>query len=209
MNEKIVTGLKQLDVKTDAQWTQEGLVNLNAFKFVIGGEAVTREQLEEVAPGFNRENAATYFDEKKKEDATLTEGTVTDASLTAGVENGSDIVDTEEGSKPNDTLIYVINALRQDYPVLSELSDEDLAKYAKESEKVRNAINAARDEFQTLTQNGLLFLNELSGEVDRRTPVTTIADQVKAIHFAQSNQTHIVDQGRQRVAPVVPPLVRK
>lgn len=60
MKEKILESLKGLDTKTDSYWNKDGQVNLNAFKFVHG-EDVTREQLEDAAPGYNRESAGSYF----------------------------------------------------------------------------------------------------------------------------------------------------
>lgn len=201
MNEKIIAGLKQLDVKTDAQWTQEGLVNLNAFKFVLGGESVTREQVEEAAPGFTRENAATYFDEEKKKEATVS----VDSALTVS-EGESGIVDTEQASGPDDKLLFVIKLLRGDFPVLVELSDEELARYKTEAETVRDYIHSARDEFNELITSGLHYLNDLSGEVIKRKPVETLADQVKRMHEANVGQNFEIDKGRQRTIQPFPPL---
>lgn len=205
MSEKIITGLKSLDVKTDAQWTQEGLVNLNAFKFVIGGEAVTREQLEEVAPGFTRETAPTYFDEKEGEEPAptaptetpnvATEPTTTTSELTVGVKvELSDAVRTLLGT-----------ADRKDI-VLTELSDEQLAGIMKQVPERRNALINLREEFAAVLEREFNLLIELEGEVERRTPKANHADMVKRIHEANQANAYIVDQPRQRVAQPIPPL---
>ena len=56
MKEKIVEALQKLDVANDNQWTQDGLPKIEILKFLMGGEAITREQVEEAAPGFTRAN---------------------------------------------------------------------------------------------------------------------------------------------------------
>lgn len=56
MKDKIVDALQKLDVANDNQWTQDGLPKIEILKFLMGGEAITREQVEEAAPGFTRAN---------------------------------------------------------------------------------------------------------------------------------------------------------
>jgi hypothetical protein len=103
MKEKILKGLQSLDVKADNYWNKDGQVNLNAFKFVVG-EDVSREQIDEVAPEFNRESAASYFD-KKEEGSNGTEtnqGSATGEEKKAGDEqagvtdNAGKLVDNGE-----------------------------------------------------------------------------------------------------------------
>lgn len=224
MSEKIITALKTLDVKTDAQWTQDGQVNLNAFKFVNGGEAVTREQLEEVAPGFNRENAATYFDEKKEgEGSALIEGapiegaTVTDANVANILESAN--VTSEEGKTTHTaslrigvdvTLSDAVKTLigvsgRQDFDV-KDLDDERLAYIIKSVPERRNQLINLREEFNTILEKEFNILISLEEEAARRVPVENHADLVKRIHEANAASKFIVDQPRQRVAQPIPPL---
>lgn len=220
MSEKIITGLKSLDVKTDAQWTQDGQVNLNAFKFVNGGEAVTREQLEEVAPGFNRENAATYFDKKKEGEqntAPIEGGTVTDANVATILESAN--ATSEEGKTTHTaslrigvdvTLSDAVKTLigvsgRQDFDV-KELDDERLAYIIKSVPERRNQLINLREEFNTILEKEFNILISLEEEAARRVPVENHADLVKRIHEANAASKFIVDQPRQRVAQPIPPL---
>lgn len=222
MSEKIITGLKSLDVKTDAQWTQDGQVNLNAFKFVNGGEAVTREQLEEIAPGFNRETAATYFDEKKEGEqntapATIEGATVTDANVANILESAN--VTSEEGKTTHIaslrigvdvTLSDAVKTLigvsgRQDFDV-KDLDDERLAYIIKSVPERRNQLINLREEFNTILEKEFNILISLEEEAARRVPVENHADLVKRIHEANAASKFIVDQPRQRVAPPIPPL---
>lgn len=222
MSEKIITALKTLDVKTDAQWTQDGQVNLNAFKFVNGGEAVTREQLEEVAPGFNRENAATYFDEKKEGEQNITpapiEGaTVTDANVATILESAN--ATSEKGKTTHTaslrigvdvTLSDAVKTLigvsgRQDFDV-KDLDDERLAYIIKSVPERRNQLINLREEFNTILEKEFNILISLEEEAARRVPVENHADLVKRIHEANAASKFIVDQPRQRVAQPIPPL---
>lgn len=56
MKDKIVEALQKLDTANDNQWTQEGLPKIEILKFLMGGEVITREQINEAAPGFTRAN---------------------------------------------------------------------------------------------------------------------------------------------------------
>lgn len=211
MKEKILEALKGLDTKADASWTQEGLVNLNAFKFVMGGESVTREQLDEVAPGFTRETAPTYFDEKapetteqanapevKAEEPKATEGVnvATSSPLTLGVE-----VTLSDALK---TLLKVGAVVD-----LAELSVEELSKVMENVPERRNELINLREEFNAILAKEFDLLIAIEEEFNRKQPKESHADLVKRIHEANMNSKYIVDQPRQRVAPVVPPLVRK
>lgn len=219
MSEKIITALKTLDVKTDAQWTQDGQVNLNAFKFVNGGESITREQLEEVAPGFNRENAETYFDEKKEGEgsAPIEGATVTDANVATIMKSANA---TSEESKSTHiaplhigvdvTVSDAVKTLlgisgRQDFDVAG-LDDERLEYVVKSIPEHRNQLINLREEFNAVLEKEFNLLIELESEQERRTPKENHADLVKRVHEANANSKFIVDQPRQRVAPPIPPL---
>lgn len=221
MSEKIITALKTLDVKTDAQWTQDGQVNLNAFKFVNGGEAVTREQLEEVAPGFNRENAATYFDEKKEGEvsAPIEGATVTDANVATILEsaNAASENTSEEGKQTlggsmrigvDITLSDALKTLIKVGAVIdiAELTSEELSKIVESVPERRNQLINLREEFNAILEKEFNLLIELEGEQERRSPKENHADLVKRVHEANANSRFIVDQPRQRVAPPIPPL---
>lgn len=56
MQDKIKNALKGLDVANEGQWTKEGLPNINFLKIVTGIPTLTREQVQEVAPDFTRDN---------------------------------------------------------------------------------------------------------------------------------------------------------
>lgn len=60
-NEKIIDALKKLDVNNPGHWTVKGAPTVEIVKFFAGGLKVTAKDIEDAAPGFNKENCATYF----------------------------------------------------------------------------------------------------------------------------------------------------
>lgn len=61
MTTKLLDALKKLDPKNDNQWNASGEPRIETVKMYAAGETVTRESLNAVAPGFTRDNSATYF----------------------------------------------------------------------------------------------------------------------------------------------------
>lgn len=59
--EKIIEGLKKLDVNNDNHWTSDGLPRIDTVKLLAGDQSLTREQISGAAQGFNRASAATFF----------------------------------------------------------------------------------------------------------------------------------------------------
>lgn len=53
--QKLQAALLKMDVENDNQWTIQGEAKLEMVKFLTGGEAFTRDELNQLAPGFNRE----------------------------------------------------------------------------------------------------------------------------------------------------------
>lgn len=60
MSEKVLEGLKKLDPNNDNHWTMDGQAKLETIKF-HAGVAVTREDLDKIAPGFNRQAMKDYL----------------------------------------------------------------------------------------------------------------------------------------------------
>lgn len=61
MSEKILEVIGKLDPENDNHWTVDGAAKLEIIKFLMGGESVSRETLEKIAPGFNRESMRAYL----------------------------------------------------------------------------------------------------------------------------------------------------
>lgn len=220
MKEKIVEALKTLNTSADAQWTQDGLVALNAFKFAMGGESVTREQLEEAAPGFNRSNAGTYFqptDESAQYQAGMTIASGTAYLEGATIKEGS--IETPKVSDSNvvtmalDVNVTLAESLKTLMGIgahtmdeIGSLTTEQLQTIMKEIPERRNRLISLRNEFEQLLNAELHLLIKLEEAHDARLPKENHADLVKRIHAANMSSKYLVDQPRQRVAPPIPPL---
>lgn len=59
MSDKIKEGLARLDPKNDNHWTEEGLPRLEAMRLFTGQASLTREQVTDADPAFNRKTATT------------------------------------------------------------------------------------------------------------------------------------------------------
>lgn len=58
MSAKLQEALAKLDVGNDNHWTADGLPRLDTVRFMTGDQSVTRESINQVAPGFSRASAA-------------------------------------------------------------------------------------------------------------------------------------------------------
>lgn len=76
---EIKEALAQLDAFDDDQWTADGLPKLDVVSGMVG-ERVTRQQVTDAAPQFNRENMET--DDAEEEGLREEEGEVTSDNLT-------------------------------------------------------------------------------------------------------------------------------
>lgn len=200
MKEKIIEGLKSLDPKTDAQWTQEGLVNLNAFKFVLGGEAVTREQLEEVAPGFNRENAEVYFVENATVKTDYSLQTADNVVTGFNADSSADVVVVDSN------LSAIVFRPTDVGEGVSNLSDEALAQAEKGLEARRNDLLGLKQNVEKFLNSEFQLLMQIEAEIELRKPKLSQAEMVRLMHEAAAQSGSPIIQGRQRVAPVQPLL---
>lgn len=198
MKEQIIEGLKKLDTSVDAHWTQEGLPNLNSFKF-LAGVTTTREELEENAPGFNRDNASTYFEEKSEvvEDKTESIDPVVEAN---------DQVESLAKSEMriavdinfSDAVKSILELLDTNVDVTT-LSIDELSEI---NSSVRNRIdnlNAFLSDARCVVSEQTRYLHSISHELDRRTPKMQLHEMVKAVHASNCGTTLPCDAPRARV----------
>ena len=77
MSQQILDAINKLDPNNDNHWTMDGLAKLDTVKFLAGGTSVTREELEKIAPGFNRESLRAYRTNQPAENVNAPEPTET------------------------------------------------------------------------------------------------------------------------------------
>ena len=190
MKEVILAALAKLDPAVDSHWTADGLVNLNSFKFIAGGVSVTREQLEEVAPGFTRTNPVAGELEAQPSDPTQ-------ALPAAG---------TDEGASDTGTLLELVLSETTEFPNTADLSTEQLQQLSEVHLEQIDLLNQARDRYNQMIDKRVAYLRSAQAELDRRQPQLTIAEMVRMAHEANKGTVSDVDRPRARPHTTYAPL---
>ena len=195
MKDVILAALAKLDPAVDSHWTAEGLVNLNTFKFLAGGVAISREQLEEVAPDFRRENPHVAG-ESETEQATV-EGTESGtAPETAPTAVESVDAQVEEN-------LYV-----ESFTPVEDLSEEELSHLCESYIEQIGDLNVARDKFNKMIDKKIAYLHSVKAELDKRQPQMSLADMVRLAHENVSKNQVPANAPRARPHTVYPLLKR-
>lgn len=151
--------LLTLDPENDDLWTSTGLPSVEAVKDAMGGEGVTRADIEAAAPGFTRGNRAGLAEEV---------GEVAEASPTSpddGVENES----TEPDEPPDDPLALIKAEL------------ESLDSYLVDAKKRRADLD--RDIVEASRRR-----DDLSRQLQAQMPRVDPSEAVRAYHEAAKKQ---------------------
>lgn len=67
MKEKILDALSQLDPLDDDHWTSDGAPRMDAIEAIVGDKSITRKDIVNAAPDFNREKAGQAPDEDEEQ----------------------------------------------------------------------------------------------------------------------------------------------
>ena len=191
MKEVILAALAKLDPTVDSHWTAEGLVNLNSFKFIAGGIAVTREQLEEVAPNFTRSTPHV--------EATQ--------SAEAGEEAQEEVLDGVPLSFQASPL--TLSFSEEAFSPVVEMGEDQLNSLCENYLANIDELNAAREQFNKQVDKAVAYLHSAKAEQDRRQPKMTLAEMVRKAHELNANSATPASAPRARPHPVYPVLTRK
>jgi hypothetical protein len=232
MKEKIIEALKKLDPTADSQWTKEGEVNLVAFKFMLGGEAVTREQIEEAAPGFNRAHPIVGEVIKVPEEITtvaetgltsaapealLNVGTVIPPAEPANVGGAGEALETDiEGeeltvlveSTLTDGLRALLHLANERKPV-SEMTQEEIAELHHHSIDIRGHLMEVKQRVVQLATEYDDYLHEVTAAYKRNAPKAHQHVMIQAAYAATMGSAKPVDKGRPRALPNYPSLMKR
>lgn len=210
MKEKILEALKKLDPTNDNQWTQDGLPKLEALKFMMGGENATREQVNEAAPGFTRDNPIigdgsngdntgsdpTATGEQaapvQQEQPTAQEPTP-DAPSVSAVETSTEGEAAQAGGAKsvvtmsvgvNVTLDDALKSVLGDLELVDvkSLDDDELAELAAKHSDILSADNQFLSAVNEFVTKRALYLNEVVEEQSKRVPPQSQADILAAFH---------------------------
>ena len=193
MKDVILAALAKLDPAVDSHWTAEGLVNLNTFKFLAGGVAISREQLEEVAPGFRRENP-NVAGESEAAQATGEGDASSAAPETASTEVESVDAQVEE------------NLSVESFIPVEDLSEEELSHLCESYIEQIGDLNVARDKFNKMIDKKIAYLHSVKAELDKRQPQMSLADMVRLAHENVSKNQVPANAPRARPHTVYPLL---
>ncbi len=200
MKEVILAALAKLDPTVDSHWTAEGLVNLNSFKFIAGGVAVTREQLEEVAPNFTRSTAHV--------DVTPEQLNVEAAqSGAAGAEGPSEGLEGVPLTFQASPLTLAFS--EENFSPVVEMGEDQLTTLCENYLANIDELNAAREQFNKQVDKAVAYLHSAKAEQDRRQPKMTLAEMVRKAHELNANSATPASAPRARPHPVYPVLTRK
>ena len=195
MKDVILAALAKLDPAVDSHWTAEGLVNLNTFKFLAGGVAISREQLEEVAPDFRRENPHVAG-ESEVEQATGEGTDFSAAPETASTAEESFDAQVEE------------NLSVESFTPVEDLSEEELSHLCESYIEQIGDLNVARDKFNKMIDKKIAYLHSVKAELDKRQPQMSLADMVRLAHENVSKNPVPANAPRARPHTVYPLLKR-
>ena len=195
MKDVILAALAKLDPAVDSHWTAEGLVNLNTFKFLAGGVAISREQLEEVAPDFHRENPHVAG-ESETEQAT---GEGADSLTAPETSPAAPVSFDAQGEE---------NLLTESFTPVEELSEEELTHLCESYIEQIGDLNVARDKFNKMIDKKIAYLHSVKAELDKRQPQMSLADMVRLAHENVSKNQVPANAPRARPHTVYPLLKR-
>lgn len=195
MKDVILAALAKLDPAVDSHWTAEGLVNLNTFKFLAGGVAISREQLEEVAPDFRRENPHVAGESEVGQSAS----------------EGTDPIAAPE-TAPSTTVSFDAqageNLSAESFTPVEDLSEEELARVCESYIEQIGDLNVARDKFNKMIDKKIAYLHSVKAELDKRQPQMSLADMVRLAHENVSKNQVPANAPRARPHTVYPLLKR-
>lgn len=170
MSDKILAALALMDPTVDAHWTMNGDAKLETVKALADGESITREELEALAPGFNREAVRAYR-------AGQIQGATDGPQATTGNGTGAVIepIQPEQGeveSGPTDRTSE-IEALAE------EISSQDKAilKLERFQDEIRKELADAYEKLQSLRARQI----KLTPEVTNTANIQLYLESQKAI----------------------------
>lgn len=154
MSQQILDAINKLDPNNDNHWTMDGLAKLDTIKFLAGGTSVTREELEKIAPGFNRESLRAYRANQPVENVNAPEPT----------ETGGGVVEpspAEEGPEERKAKV------------------EAMAKEIDEQSKAILELERVHDEARKKLMDAHAKINDLNTQYQKANPPETEMDTIQ------------------------------
>lgn len=212
MKDKIIEGLRKLNVENDNHWTADGLPKIEALKFTVG-PSVTREDVNSVAPGFTRSNPVIEdVEHEEKHDTSSFQETeqteivadtdnaqyesLSKAEADKETVNGKSIVTTRLALEVN--VSDAVKAMLKDIPDIDfdTVSVEELKEYEKVLSEQVNADNQMLSAMNELVESRAKLYAKVNTEIERRKPKTELAHTLASFRDQMAQVAHVVNQPR-------------
>lgn len=194
MKDKIIAALETLDSSNDNHWTESGLPKLEALRFAFGGP-VTREMVEQHAPGYTRANrqikeaAADQTSVPAAPDA-QTMAPAQDSAPTQPPQEADNVATGEE--EPDVCCAFGASMLENPSLVpdvkVSDLSLEDLQELAGLHQQIESMQRRMLDEAAAVFKSRSFFLNDVVEELAKRKPAPSAAEAHAAFRASVMSQ---------------------
>lgn len=188
MQDKIKEALKGLDVANEGHWTKEGLPNINFLKIVTGITTLSREQVQEVAPNFTRDNPTLAEQQQATEEqAPATDETPVEQPVPpVAPENSTENV---ESNGANGTFEGTFNILQNPLEIKYESDEQE----QKALQHFKNEIDA---ELNRLNEIKSIVVKRLDAFVVASQPYNakTMQKAIQLMHAQEQGSKQIVEK---------------
>lgn len=142
----IIEALRKLDVDNDNHWTSDGLPRLDTVKMIASNPSISRMDIDAVAAGFNRSNAATWQPVKSETQETGETNPTSNDQPPTTEDVQKPVVQSEAGSGDGQSTEQ--NDTQAEQGVSLEELETALEAAVARSDKARQAKDAAEVEFR-------------------------------------------------------------
>lgn len=143
----IVAALRELDPLNDDHWTADGAPRMDALEALLGDKSVTRKEVVEAAPDFNREKAGTLGDESDEEEG-QTNGSQDEEQEDEKQDPEDRDPDSElvipTGMSEQEFVQWLLTVKADDLPELEETLKDQLNQIVRGIEQARELLAKTR-----------------------------------------------------------------
>lgn len=221
MKDQILAALQMLDVANDDHWTQDGSPKMSVVVQLVGDENITRKQVIDAAPNFNRANAAEAAASPSTEAQTqagdeavqFVEGITPPEAF--DMEEGDEKEDEDEGEtlpaeekveivapKPRREIPAALKSINEEYLKLSAEVENMMAMRKQLDEEIK--VKSARvDQLETYVRP----YHERTHQEDTEGRLAYIkkSNEIRAERYAK-RQAALVALGYVEAAPAKAPI---
>jgi hypothetical protein len=210
MTDAIKNALQKLDVSNDNHWTQDKQPRLETVKLNAADQSITREQVDEAFPGFNRATAPGYW--MSVGEAVMEEGPVTSPPSEGAQESqgssegaggpidGSGASEPELSNEDEDAALGD-GETEQFTMDIGVTGSDEVQKVEAELEEVRERLVELRQTADAVKKSifeGVEVEDALSAKLDKIRPPASKTETIQA--YLESQKRIAAKRGENRAA---------